>query len=396
MKILYTYNFYKEHGGENQWFSSEPELMSKNGHDVKVFSKDNKEIDNYSIINKINLFNTVTWNDNSYKEILKIINDFQPDIVHAYNIIAILSPSIFFACREKNVPIIQTLYNYRLLCPAATFLRNDKICTECIDFGLKRSVVHKCYRNSFLQSFALARMLDKHYKMGTWKNIINQFIVPTDFMANLLIDNGFFKDQISIKANFHEPDPGINYNTKKHVLFVGRLTVEKGIKTLIKTWFERENLPKLLIIGSGPLEEFIKVELNRGTKSPAQFLGKKRHKDVIEYLKHSLAMIIPSEWYEAFPHTILEAYACGIPVIASEIGTLKDVIINNENGLLFKIGDTGDLAKQINKLSSGSQLFRKISHNARKDYLKNYTGEANYKKLIDIYNKVIKRFKQKR
>src|SRR5689334_20697170 len=178
MKILYAFNYYQQHGGENQWYRSEPELFESRGHKVSTYCRDNNELKNFNALQKVALFWQTTWSDKTYREVRQLVRRDRPDIVHVYNTLVLISPSIFYACRDEGVPVVQTLYNYRPVCPIGTFLRDHQVCEECLHDSLWRNVIHACYRDSHIQSAALSLSLHRHRKWGTWNDCISAFIVP--------------------------------------------------------------------------------------------------------------------------------------------------------------------------------------------------------------------------
>ena len=395
MKILYAFNYYREHGGENQWYSSEPELFQSRGHEVSIYSRDNKELEEFNLFRKAALFWRTSWSEETYDAIRTELRKNRPDIVHVYNTLVLISPSIFYACRDERVPVVQTLYNYRPVCPIGTFLRDHHICEECLHHSLWRNVVHACYRDSRLQSAALSLSLHRHRKMGTWRNCVSAFIVPTPFMKAKLVEGGLPNEKIVVKPNWHSPDPGGRDGAGENtILYVGRLTPEKGIKVLMETWGETNAgaLPQLRIIGSGPMLREVEAFAACKDRKSVEFLGRRSHDEVISEMKRAGALIIPSLWYEAFPHTILEASASGAPILASRLGTLPDVIDDGATGLLFEPGNPDDLRDKIDKLfarDDSMELRSKLGTAARHKFLGQYTADHAYELLMHIYSNAI-------
>lgn len=389
MKILYGWNLYREHGGENQWYPSEPNLFREHGHEVEIYQRDNRELDDFSVLKKARLFFGAAWSQFTYTQIREILKRMRPDVVHVYNTLVLLSPSIFHACRDAGVPVVQTLYNYRLVCPAATLLRDGKVCEECIEHSLLRSVVHKCYRDSILQSASLARTISVHRRMGTWIQVINGFIVPTAFMKTKLAQGGVPSEKIYVKPNWHDPDPGMRLQPGRYCLYVGRLSEEKGIRTTMEAWARHKDLPPLVIAGDGPLKDEVVTRLAAMSGSPATYLGRIPHEEVIMRMKESLCFLLPSEWYEAFPHTILEAYACGVPIVASRIGTMVDVIEDGQTGALYTPGDPDAMAEAVRRVASNPAVAGQMAEKARQVFVEKYSVEPAYRNLLAIYEAVI-------
>ena len=388
MKILYIYNLYQQAGGENHWVESEPQLMKAHGHAVVVYKRDNSEIRDFSWWRKGALLWQASWSRQSFREVRSLIRRERPDVAHAYNTLALVTPSVYYTCRDEGVPVVQTLYNYRLVCPAGSLLREGRICEECIDHSLWRSVRYACYRNSRVQTAAVAGMLYRHRRRATWSQMIGAYLVPTEFMRRKLIQGGLPADKIVVKPNFHEPDPGLREASDGSALYVGRLTEEKGLRVLVAAWKHMESPPRLRLIGDGPLRE----ELERAASLLScciEVLGQRSHAETMEYLKKAAFVVLPSKWYEGFPHVILEAYACGVPILASRIGTLADVIEDGGTGLLAEPGDPTDLAAKVRWIIKNESAARQIGLNGRKAYETRYTAEQNYQRLMAVYERVI-------
>jgi glycosyltransferase involved in cell wall biosynthesis len=371
------------------WYRSEPDLFRSKGHEVVIYEKDNKAIESYSKLQKAALFWKVAWSQETYDEFSTLLKREKPDIVHVYNTLALVSPSIFYSCRDAGVPVVQTNYNYRLVCPAATLLRNGKVCEECLDHSLFRAIQHKCYRDSVIQSASLAGLYAFHRLKGTWTDVVNGYIVPTDFIRNKLAEGGVPRDKIHVKPNWHDPDPGMRTESGIDCLYVGRLSEEKGIRTVVEAWRTTVGLPKVRIIGDGPLKDEIVAKLTGTMASPAEYLGRKTHEEVIAEMKRSLCFLLPSEWYEAFPHTILEAYACGVPIVASNLGTMRDVIEDGQTGALYESGNPAALAAAVQKIAADPALSSQMALQARSAFVEKYSVEPAYAHLKAIYEKVI-------
>jgi glycosyltransferase involved in cell wall biosynthesis len=388
MKLLYIYNLYQQSGGENLWFDSEPTLFRNHGHQVVIYKRDNQEIEQYSIRQKISLFWQAAWSPRSYAEVSEIVRVERPDLAHVYNTLALITPSVYYACQQAGVPVVQTLYNYRLLCPAGSLTRKARICEDCIEHSLWRSVRHACYRDSRIQSAAAAWMLYSHERRGTWSKAIDAYLVPTKFMRDKL-SRRIPAEKIFVKPNWHEPDPGVRQEHDGFALYIGRLTVEKGVRTLLKAWSNLRESVKLKIIGDGPLRSEVEAAVKSQRSGAIEFLGSLPHSRVIEQLKRAAFLVLPSEWYEGFPHVILEAYACGVPIIASRIGTLADVIADRRTGLLYRPEDHSDLCDKVAWLSSHGEEVFKMGLIARAEYEAKYRGSRNYQLLLDIYSTVL-------
>lgn len=386
MKILYIYNRYQQEGGENLWFESEPDLFRAHGHEVTVYCRDNRELRQLSAWRKTALLWETSWSQRSYNEVRTLIRKVRPDVAHVYNTLVCVSPSVYYACREEGVPVVQSIYNYRLVCPAATLVRNGQVCEECREHSLWRAVRYGCYRHSRLQSAVLASMLAYHWRRGTWTQLVDCYLAPSPFVRSKLMQAGISGDKIVIKPNWHEPDPGLRKESDGSFLYVGRLSREKGILTVLRAWDTLPAPPLLRIIGDGPLQD--EVRQKAAGNARIEFLGRRSHGEVISWLQQATAFLVPSEWYEAFPHTILEAFVCGVPVIASRIGTLADVITDDQTGFLFTPCDPASLARSVSDVLSRSDHAQRVGMKGRREYDTRYRGSLIYESLRNIYARV--------
>jgi glycosyltransferase involved in cell wall biosynthesis len=386
LKILYIYNLYQQQGGENLWFESEPDLFRAHGHEVTVYRRDNNELRQRPLWRNAALLWEASWSARSYREVRALIQEHRPDVAHVYNTIVQISPSVYYACRDEGVPVVQSIYNYRLLCPEGTLYRNGKVCEECSQHSLMRAVRYGCYRRSRLQSAAVAIMQAYHRWLGTWTKTVACYLVPSPFVRTKLIEGGIPADKIVIKPNWHEPDPGLRTESDGSFLYAGQLSDKKGTLTMLRAWDLIPDPPLLRIFGDGPLRHEVESAAARNPR--IEYAGKQPHHVVISYLQRSTAFLVPSEWYEAFPHTILEAFACAVPVIASRIGTLQDVIADGETGFLFTSGDSANLARVVAEVRSRPDAAKRAGAQGRHEYDTRYRGALIYDALLSVYQSV--------
>jgi len=389
MKILYAWNLYQQQGGENMWYPSEPELLKSRGHEVCFYERDNSDLKNFGTLQKASMLWRTSWATDSYRQMRDILQKEKPDVVHVYNTLALLSPSIFHACAAEGVAVVQTHYNYRSVCPAATLMRDGGVCEECIDHSLLRSVKYACYRESRIQTVALAASIAIHRQMGTWQKCVQAFIVPTQFMKRKLAA-GLPPELIEVRPNWHDPDPGMRAGSgDETVLFIGRLAEEKGTGVLLNTWKAHKDLPPIRILGDGPM--LGEVEAATKADPRIQYLGRQPHDRVLDELRQVGCLLVPVLWYEAFPHTLLEAAASGTPILASNLGTLPDVVENDVTGMLFNPSDLDDVATKIRLFFSPETDRLAISQAARRKFETEFTATQAYINLTRIYNLAIAR-----
>jgi glycosyltransferase involved in cell wall biosynthesis len=392
MRVLLLHNRYQLAGGEDGVVKAEKSLLEVNGHQVDLLEVSNHEIKN--AWDKVTAAVSAIYSHSAKERVSQEIEKFHPDIVHVHNFFPLLSPSIYDACREHNVPIVQTLHNYRLACPKAMPFRDGKICEDCIGQPIPWSgVVHGCYRNSRVQSSVVAAMNTWHRLRGTWQEYVDAYIVFTQFQKNKMIQAGLPTEKFHIKPNFVF-DPGfleLNIHRSNYLLFVGRLSEEKGVSVLIDAYIN-ENLDiPLKIVGDGPLLSEIqqKVE-NSNAKNVIEFLGFQDKSTVLSLMRDAQFLIFPSIWYEGFPLTIAEAFACGLPVIAPKLGGMAEIVDNEVNGLHFAAGNSAELAAKIQWAITHRESMNLMGNHARLKYESQYTPNTNYQQLIEIYQQVQK------
>lgn len=383
-KILLVHNYYKIPGGEDTVVENERRLLEEHGHEVYFYSRSNSEMETFSAVQKICLPLTSLFSLRTYREVKKLIHEKNIDIVHVHNTLNLVSPSVYYAAFACKKPVVQTIHNFRLLCPAATFLRNERICEDCVENGLGCAVSHGCYRGSKIQTLACAAILKLHRILGTYKRLF--YICLTDFnREKLLLLNRNGKERIRpervfVKPNFVRPLAEEKSERKEQYLYVGRLDRLKGIHVLLEAW---EKFPKkeLLICGSGPEEDWIHDYLEEHHMNQVRLLGQCPHEEILELLRESRALIMPTMWYEGQPMVILESFAAGTPAIVSNLGNAGAMVEDGVTGVRFSCGDAASLCEAVEKLEM------KKDWDTKKVYRDKYTPEKNYELLQDIYMK---------
>ena len=385
MKILLCHNYYQLAGGEDQVFADETNLLRENGHEVLHYTRHNDDVDAMSHREKIQ---AMLWNSRTYQELRELIQTEAPDVMHCTNTFPLISPAAYAAAREAGVGVVQSIHNYRLMCPNALFLREGKVCEDCLGKSFAWPAVrHACYRESRLASAAVAFYQWHHRRRGTWVNDVDLFVALTDFSRDALIAGGIPAEKITVKTNFIHPDPGLGDGQGGYALFVGRLSEEKGVQTLIRAWQTHgDGLPELRIIGGGPLEQTVSDAASQVEK--LTYLGKQPLDEVYRNLDQASCLIVPSLWYEVCPKTILEAYAKGTPVVGSRLGGMSELIDEGRTGRLFSVGDAAALATAVRSLPANPSEQQNLRAQVRREYETKYTPERNYELLMQIYDRV--------
>jgi glycosyltransferase involved in cell wall biosynthesis len=382
MKVLVVHNLYQQAGGEDNVVAAEVKLLLDNGHEVEFWSVHNKDLPG-GLMGKISTTLSTHYSAVSKAIASNKLRSFKPDVVHVHNFFPQISPSIYDACLEENIPVVQTLHNYRLICPGAMLMRDGKICEQCISGSPYQAVWYGCYRGSKLGSLVVAHMVALHRNQGTWQQKVNRFIALTDFAKSKFIEAGFPSDKIAVKANFmHDPFlrmPRFNRKTPGFALFVGRISQEKGIETLLQAWSELDDEILLLVAGVGPLEGML------CNKKNVIALGLQTTDEISRLMQQAAFLVLPSEWYEGFPLVLVEAFAHGLPVLASRLGGMADIIKDGDTGLLFEPVNAHDLAEKAKWLLKNSQQRQILGDNARRVFVEKYNSDQNYAELMVIY-----------
>ena len=389
VKILLVHNFYRQRGGEAAVFEAERRMLRAAGHSVISHTRDSNEIEGFGPWKRATLTPTAIWARDSHREIGALIASEAPDVAHFTNTFPLISPSAYYACRNARVPVVQSIHNYRLICPAATLWRDGSICEECVDHSLLRSVRHACYRKSRPATAVLATSLAIHRRCGTYDNLVDRYIALTEFARNKLISGGLPEERISVKPNFVEPDPGLREGAGDYALFAGRLTEEKGVHTLLDAWKRLGVDVPLHIAGDGPLRDALARRIDTEAIADATLLGSLPREALMRELRGARILVFPSEWYEGMPMTIVEAFACGVPTIAARLGGMSEMIDDGKNGLLVAPADPQDLAARLRWAFEHKDELAAIGRAARAEYEARYTGAPNCARLIEIYEQAI-------
>lgn len=398
-RILQVHNFYQIPGGEDVVVRNEKRLLEEHGHKVYTYYRTNKELSEKGLIGKLLLPFTSVYSFRTVREVKRLIKENQIDIVHVHNTLTMVSPSVFYAAFQCNVPVVQTLHNFRMLCPAGSFFRDNVICEECVSGGLKCAVKHKCYRNSTLQTIVSAMILRIHRMLGTYRRV--NFICLTEFNKKKLLDSldsetavkskqAVDASRVYIKPNFTFAEgitPSDSQNTEEYFLFAGRVEALKGIDVAIKA-FERIPDKQLYIAGTGPMMEEMQAYVESHAIHNVKFLGYLQKEEMTERFYHAKAVIMTSQCYEAFAMTIAEAYSYGVPVIAGRVGNMEGMVKEGITGAKFQYDSADDLAQKV--LEFENLDIKALKENAREFYEHRLRPEDNYQKLIAIYEDISK------
>lgn len=383
MRIIVVHNFYQQPGGEDQVFQDEVRLLARFGHEVQTFAVHNDRLKDQKSWSQ---FRTTFWNRELVRDLAEKVATHRAEVVHFHNTFPLLSPGAYYAAGQNGAAVVQTLHNYRLICPGALLYRDKSPCERCVGSWLSLpGVVHGCYRKSRAVTAVTAGMLAFHRIIRTWKNRVDLYLALSEFGRQRFIRGGLPEDRIVVKPNFLANDPGVGHGEGNFALFVGRLTEDKGIETLLQAWPMVKHGLKLKIAGDGPLSETVKASARNDAR--IEWLGRQPVSRVMELMQEATCLIFPSRWYEGHPRTIVESLACGTPVIASRIGAIPESLPERHD-LFFEPGNPFQLAAVVNRYLSRNECawYRAT---ARETFLRRYTDQIGYQNLERVYHQAL-------
>jgi glycosyltransferase involved in cell wall biosynthesis len=377
-----VHNRYQIRGGEEEVRDAERSLLEKMGHTVDIYEDTNDRVVSLGAMQVA--VNTV-WSSTAYQALQRQIDQHRYDVMHVHNLFPLISPAAYYAAKEKQIPVVQTLHNYRLLCPNALFFRNGQVCEDCLGKPIPwPGVQHGCYRENRAASGVVATMLTAHHLLGTWQQKVDLYIALTEFARKKFVEGGIPAEKVSVKPHFVDPDPGIGGGAGRFALYVGRLSVEKGLDILLAAWRQLQGKVPLKIVGTGTLSDTV---IAASQEIPAvEYLGRLPMQDVYDLMGEASMVIVPSKWYETFGRVVIEAFAKGTPAIVSNIGAIAELVDPGRTGLHFQTGNAGDLATQVKWFMSNPTLEKTMRQEARREFEGKYTAATNYQQLIKIYN----------
>lgn len=382
MRVLTVHNFYQQPGGEEQIFATESALLESHGHKVVRYTLSNDEIKG---ANPLLLAKNTLWNSEVYQAIRSLIRQEKLEIAHFHNTFPMISPAAYYAAKDEGIPVVQTLHNYRLLCPNALFFREGRVCEDCLGKPIPfPGVIHGCYRGSRLASAVVAATLSFHSLRGTWSQAVDVFIAYSQFAMDKFIQGGLPVEKFAFKTNFLHPAPSPGDGKGGYGLFVGRLSVEKGLGVMLDAWRQLGGKVPLKILGDGPMAGLVKEAMQEMPE--IEWLGRRPFEEVYDIVGNAAFLVFPSEWYETFGRVAIEAFAKGTPVVASKIGAITELIDHQRTGLHFRPSDPTDLATQITWLLEHPQELRQMRQTVRAEFEDKYTAEDNYTRLMEIYH----------
>lgn len=382
MRILMVHNYYQQPGGEDLSFAAERDLLRARGHTVITWRVHNRIIEHTP---KWRVAAATVWSPHARRKLAERIRRYDIELVHFQNTFPLLSPAVYSAARAAGAAVVQSLRNFRLGCAGGLLLRGGRVCESCVGRRLLWPAVrHRCYRGSVAGSATVAAMQTVHRARGTWRHDVDRYIALNEFGRSKHIAIGLPAERIAVKPNFLAPDPGPGAGDGGYMLFVGRLSAEKGVDTLIEAWSALDDPPPLKIVGDGPLRQTL--QRAAAAQPRIDWLGHCSRAEVLALTGGATALVVPSKWYEGGPRVLFEAMACGTPVVCSDQGAFREQVVAGQTGLRFAVGDAEALAARVRQLQSQPELAGRMRLAARRYYLDHFTAARNYDQLITIYD----------
>ena len=378
-RVLLVHNAYQLAGGEDSVVAAELALLRNKGHEVIEMRRDNQQI---AAMGRVNLAAQTLWSCGTQAEALALLREHRPDVVHVHNTFPLISPSLYWACAKAGVPVVQTLHNFRLACPQAMFLRDGKVCESCLGKTPWPALAHGCYRDSRVQTAVVVGMLVLHRTLHTFDRKVTRYIALNEFCKAKFVQAGLPAQRVAVKPNFVEMEPPSAEGPRHGLLFVGRLSPEKGVDVLRQAWLGCAGIG-LRVAGSGPARSHLE------SLEGVELLGPRTPEQVHTEMQSARALVLPSIWYENFPRTLVEAFGAGLPVIASCIGSLAELVEDGKTGLLFEPGDANDLCRTMRWAHEHPIEMAAMGRRARARYESHYTPDINYGQLRAIYRDAI-------
>ncbi len=383
MNILVIHNYYKDRGGEDAVFENEVRELKRIGHNVLVYTRHNNEIDGYGFLAKLKFVINCFLGMKTAHDLKRIVRDNKIDIAHVHNVFPLITPAAYRILKKNRVRVVQTIHNYRFLCPNGLLYTKGSNCQRCLGGNFFNCVKYRCYKESFLFSLLYALMVMSGQKI--FKSCIDGYIALTEYVRGLFVNAGFDEKKIFVKDNGFVPNKKNIGKSKGYFLYLARLSKEKGIDFILES-FARLKKYRLVVAGIGDRLDHYKKNYNFPN---IQFTGFVKSAEKEKLLRNAGALVVPSVWYENYPVSIIEAFSYGLPVIASETGGIPYIIKNNFNGLLFKPGNFESLDEALGIYTRNKTLRSRLGENAKRTFVERMEFSANIRLLEDIYQKVL-------
>jgi len=394
MKVCFVHNYYTQAGGEDGVLAAEIKLLVDNSVENIAITKKSSALSKLQL--GTNFFMKSVYSEKSKKEIKQKLILEKPDVVHVHNFYSLFTPSIYDACQELKIPVVQTLHNFRIIYPNALLYNNGQVDLRTITGSAWQVVKDKVYHNSFIKTAVMARFIEYHKKRNTWNLKVDKFIALTEFSKNVFVQFGIESDKIAVKPNFQfqsteniDSANQVELPREDFVLFVGRISEEKGIVQLVKEWIEKKSSVKLKIAGEGPLFKELQDIVNSSGINSIEILGNQPKEEIKKLMNQAKALVFPSLWYEGFPMVLVEALSNGLPVITTNIGSQASIIKDQFTGYHVSVDSLSKMIEQASVIINDDDAFTRLCENAKNEFIEKYTDKVNFNQLMSIYKEVI-------
>lgn len=393
MNILLVHNFYRSRapGGEDVVVREERRLLESAGIKVLHYYRSNDEMNEHSFRDRWRVLADMNGSRRTYAEVGHMLSTQSVDLVHVHNTFPLISHSIFAACRDHDIPVVQTIHNYRFSCVASTHYRGGGVCHLCTATNTLPAVRHRCYRNSVLASAAVALTVRRETAERNRGQGADRYLALSNFGSRRLQEAGIPRELIRVRPNFVDDLPvrdSLPNNLPSYAVYSGKLAEEKGLLTLLTAWRRLPHIP-LKIIGDGPLRRALEKRVI-DERLPVIFLGKLPRDKTLSLVKSARLQVVPSEWYEGMPLVILEAWAAAVPVVGSRMGAIEEMLGADERGLPFVPGDALALSETVNRLWRDDHLRERLIANGQQRYRESHTPASGLKSLLAVYEEVLR------
>jgi glycosyltransferase involved in cell wall biosynthesis len=394
MRILIAHNYYQIPGGEDAVAHAETELLKASGEDTVTYQRHNDELSGLGVVQKISHFSSLDNSRASYREFRNLLQKTRPSVAHFHNIFYMMTPAVYRACRDEGVAVVQSLHNFRMTCSNGLFFRDGHVCEDCMHKNFWEGVKHRCLRKSLPMSLVMASALDRLWRRGTWLNDVDVYVAATEFTKSKFVERGIPSERIAVKPHFVYPEPEPRRKQGDYALFLGRLSEEKGIGVLLEAWRSLKD-HHLKVVGTGPLETSLRRTADAEGMNVA-FAGLIPPEECVEYIRNARVVVVPSVCYETFGRAVIEAFAVGVPVVASRLGSLAEIVEDGRTGRLTEPGNAAGLSRAIRWFFDNPAESSRMGDEALATFRLKYSAQANYPQLMSIYRQAIALSKEKK
>ena len=392
--ILMLHNRYQYAGGEDACTEIETDLLRQAGHSVTLVESHNDRIKQFSKIEQLQLLISTAWNPQAYREMRSRLQGLRPDLLHVQNFFPLFSPSVHAAAQSLQIPTVQHLRNFRLACLNSYLLRDGKVCEACLGRNPWRGIVYRCYRDSLPASIGVWNLITFNRRRGTWLRDVDAFITPSQFAAEKLLQAGVPGDRLHIKPDaVADPLEGksvLPLPEKPIFVFVGRLSQQKGVMTLLEAWRRLNQVEwQLDLVGEGDQSQTLRQFAQEKGLANVHFRGQLPRSQVLEIMQSATAVVVPSQSYETFGRSVIEAFACGRAALVSNLGGLAELVKDDQTGFVISHIDVDAWVERLQWSGDRPLEMARMGQQARQAYLQNYTPAINYHHLMAIYQGVL-------